>query len=403
MRRPLATALLACMLAAAVHGDYKDAYRKGIQARNRGRWAEVARFMREAIAEESRETGERVNISGMDFEPYLPHYYLGLALYNAADCVGALASWQASDAQGTVRRLPEGANLLKHRKECETTVAASGRPVPPTGPAKPVLDKPGPAPPTPSPVPSGPDPAAVSAAVQNAAAAIAKAEEAAKAVSSFETESILAPVWKTEAALGPADQNARNALNGARADLDAGRKDSNLQRLQQAAAVAASAAQLFENVRRAAGARRDELQRIAAETALRPLRPEPPAAGPVTPTGNANVAKPPDNVKPPPATPAFTPPPALIGAARLFFSSRYQEASDSLGRLRFTSGPAAAHAALLRATTYYSLYLVGGEKDATLLEQARQQVLGCRRLGPGLQPDPQAFSPRFIAYFATAK
>jgi hypothetical protein len=128
-----AAALLGSLVTAAgARADYRESYRKGIEAVDRGNWAEAAKRMREALAEQPRE-GERLKLYGMRFEDYLPHYYLGLALYNAKDCQGALQAWQVSDSQGAVRKTGRYKSLQSARAECQTRLAqAAPKPAAPS-------------------------------------------------------------------------------------------------------------------------------------------------------------------------------------------------------------------------------------------------------------------------------
>ena len=204
--------------------------------------------MREARAEEPRDTGERVNISGMDFVPYVPNYHLGLALYNLKDCVGALSAWQALEGQGGIRRVSGGERgvVAKFRKDCETRVATNVKPAPPEKPAPP--DR-----------PAGPDPAAVDAAAENASAAIARAQEAERTVAQLAGDELLTKVWRSEVGLGASEGRARDTLARSRNELEAGRRDSNIQRIQEAASIAATAAKEFAVVRQTAEGRRTQL------------------------------------------------------------------------------------------------------------------------------------------------
>jgi len=406
MRRLLTLALIGCLVA-PLAADYRDSFRRAVQARNRGRWVEVIKYLREAIAEQPQDTGERINISGMDFVPYLPQFFLGTALFNVGDCAGALEAWQKSEAQGAVKRVNEYNMLQGMRKKCEARLAAVGVTPPTTRPpAAPPASTATPTPAAPD-KPAGPDPAALNAATQAATAAINRAEDASKSVDQLSNDTLLVKIWRTDSALGPDDDRARATLGRARVELDAGRKESNLQRLQEAASLGGTAQQQFEGVRQNAQTRREQLQKQTVT--LTPLRPTTPTLPPPanTPTPTAPVAPP---VKPPapPEPPAvaakpFAPPAALSAAARLLFSGRYQEAAASLGKLRYDDGPAAAQSAILRAAAQYSLYLVGGERDAAILDQARAAVLECRKLAPALQPDPQAFSPRFVEFYARTR
>ena len=126
------------LLSAPARADYKETYRKAVEAVDRKRWTEVARLMREAIAENPRE-GERVKLYGLRFEAYVPHFYLGLALLNTGDCDGAVKAFAASEAAGAIRGTPRYADLLDGRKTCDARMARTAAPPgasphPPPGP-----------------------------------------------------------------------------------------------------------------------------------------------------------------------------------------------------------------------------------------------------------------------------
>ncbi|HET7292788.1 MAG TPA: hypothetical protein VFM88_10205 [Vicinamibacteria bacterium] len=136
MRLPAAAAALALVAAASTaRADYKDTYRKALEAVDRKRWAEVAQLMREAIQQNPKE-GEKVKLYGLRFETYLPHFHLGIALSQGGDCAGALRALQASDEQGAVRSTPQYAQLVEVQRSCATKVAQAAppttRPAPPT-------------------------------------------------------------------------------------------------------------------------------------------------------------------------------------------------------------------------------------------------------------------------------
>lgn len=142
-----AAALAAVLAAAPARADYKETYRRAIEAVDRKRWADVARLMREAISENPRE-GERIKLYGLRFEAYVPHFYLGLSLLNTGDCEGALRAFDASEAAGAIRGTPRYGELLDGRQACASRVArtASPAPAPPKPPALPAA--------TPAPAPS---------------------------------------------------------------------------------------------------------------------------------------------------------------------------------------------------------------------------------------------------------
>ena len=104
-----AAALLLASLwpSAAFAQDKDDAFRRGLEARDKKNWNAVVTEMRQAIVNDPKEAPRKV---GGGFlrggTEYLPHYFLGEALYNLNDCAGAVTEWAISDQQpvvGTVR------------------------------------------------------------------------------------------------------------------------------------------------------------------------------------------------------------------------------------------------------------------------------------------------------------
>lgn len=130
--RRLAPALLLLLLATSAHADFKDTYRKGFEAVERKRWADVVTLMRQAIAENPTE-GAAVKLYGMRFETYLPHFHLGVALVQLGDCKEAAKELGLSEAQGAVRSSPYYGQLLTTKAVCDR-VAGNTAP-PPTTPA----------------------------------------------------------------------------------------------------------------------------------------------------------------------------------------------------------------------------------------------------------------------------
>ncbi len=103
---------------AAVAQDKTDeAFKAGLAARDektsdRKKWDDVALQMRRAIQADATESarkvrygfgGNVVGIFGQGGTEYLPHFFLGEALFNQQDCVGAVDAWSRSEQQGAVR------------------------------------------------------------------------------------------------------------------------------------------------------------------------------------------------------------------------------------------------------------------------------------------------------------
>jgi tetratricopeptide (TPR) repeat protein len=344
------------LLAAPLSADYKDSFRKGMEALDRKRWDEVVRYMREAITEKPAE-GERLKLYGLRFETYLPHFYLGAAYLNLGNCDAAVKEFDQSRSQGAIRNHPRYAELLDGMKSCEG--AKPGTPAPPT--------------PAPALVAKGPDPAAVSQAVQGAEAAIQQAEASAGTLGALAGDALLAPVWSREAPLGGAAAEARETLAAARAKLDAGRRaPGDLALLGEARDLAGRARERLEGVRIAAERRREALQAIGPSHA--PPSPEPLRGSRAVPAD-------------------------LLAGAEAYFGGRYDQAVKRLDQASGLWGRSAAQAALLRGAARFALFRMGGEKDPSLRAQAAGDVSACRRADTTLQPDPGAFSPEFVAFF----
>ena len=100
-------------------GDYREVYRRGINAKNRKQWKDAATLFEQALQLRSTDTGERISITGFgNIEPYVPHYYLGLALMNLNDCAGALRNWELAEQDGAIQKTNLYDTLESGRKRC---------------------------------------------------------------------------------------------------------------------------------------------------------------------------------------------------------------------------------------------------------------------------------------------
>lgn len=93
----------------------KELFIQGIQAQDRKRWEESEKLMQDAEKKLPGD-GEPLRIYGTRYEPYLPLYYLGLALYKQRDrdCPGALAAWRSCLSSDALRRTDKRDDLLKY-------------------------------------------------------------------------------------------------------------------------------------------------------------------------------------------------------------------------------------------------------------------------------------------------
>ena len=103
-----------------------------------------------------------------------------------------------------------------------------------------------------------------------------------------------------------------------------------------------------------------------------------------------------------PAAAIDTVPDILKQGADAFFKGRYQEVLDTLsdGATAGLATPLRVHGHVLRAASLLALYEYSGRQDDSLRARARQDVDAGKRLDPAFQPNPAAFTPKFLAFFA---
>jgi tetratricopeptide (TPR) repeat protein len=234
--------LLASLLLAAspVAADYRESYRRGLEAASRGSWADAERFMRAALAEHPRE-GERVFVDGGRAEAYLPRYYIGLALYQSGNCVAARREWEAGRA--AIQRTPFLKTVARLNQECQKRVTretAAGR------------------------------------SASALEAEIRKAEKLAAAVAVLQSSASLPSNEREELDKGLREAGER--LADARARLEDGRRDADLGDLDKARELTQRATADIEKTRRRAMGHLDPLASTPGSAAL-----PPPSAAPAHP------------------------------------------------------------------------------------------------------------------------
>ena len=351
MRAERTAAALALLLAVAppARADYRDSYRRGIEAAEKQRWVEAATHLRAAAAEQPKE-GERVKLYGMRFEEYLPHFQLGQALFQSGDCEGALRAFGVSQGQGVVQKSPAFRTLERTRAECQKRAAAE-RPTP-TAAAS-----------------------AAAAAHKAALADLAHADELGRMVAALETDPALVSAWKREDTLAGAQARAAALLEIARqklqrpnpepADVAAGRE------------AALKAGAMLEGVRTAAAGVR--------QAAMAPATVLPPAVTASLPAAPPQLST------------------ELLRVAESYFAGRYRDVVEAIAVTEPDDGPVGTQLLLFRSAARYALYVTGGQSDDLLRRQALIDATACRRQAPALVPDAEAFSPRFREFFSRAR
>ena len=113
-----ATWVIMMVLAPPAHAQ-DDAFKAGVNARGDKKWQDVSLQMRRAIQVDPKESPLRIVRSGIGGllrqggTPYLPYFFLGEALFNLQDCVGAIDAWSRSEQQGAVRSRAELLEILQ--------------------------------------------------------------------------------------------------------------------------------------------------------------------------------------------------------------------------------------------------------------------------------------------------
>ena len=129
-RRPRLAPVTAGMMAmvvllASTATAQDDAFRRGIAARDNEQWPVVVTQMREAIKVRPQESTTKIRTGFGRFVltggvEYLPHFFLGEALYRTGDCAGAVNEWSQSEQQTAVRARPEFVKIIQNGYvECE--------------------------------------------------------------------------------------------------------------------------------------------------------------------------------------------------------------------------------------------------------------------------------------------
>jgi hypothetical protein len=122
-RAAVFTSLALAAIVAGLAAQDNEAFRRGMQARDDQEWPVVAQRMRDAIAQRPQESTERIGARlGFGGDEYLPHYFLGEALFRSGDCAGAVNAWAISERQGVVQKVRNGEfgkSLRTGYAECE--------------------------------------------------------------------------------------------------------------------------------------------------------------------------------------------------------------------------------------------------------------------------------------------
>lgn len=98
-----------------------EEFKTGIKAQDRGDWQGSVPLLRQSL-EKLPEDGQLVRIYGTKYKSYLPHYYLGLALYKQNNCAAALKEWERCLGVGAVLNTEEHNALVSYLSDCRARV-----------------------------------------------------------------------------------------------------------------------------------------------------------------------------------------------------------------------------------------------------------------------------------------
>ncbi|MEJ2085172.1 MAG: hypothetical protein P8Y44_05760 [Acidobacteriota bacterium] len=382
--------LLGRLPASAV--DYVEYYKVGLSASENGEWEQAIEMMRRAI-EIQHEAKVRVK-KALYFKRYLPHYYLGRALFESGDCEGALASWAESESQDIVTRYPEYERLRIDREAClqlqaqaehffesaKDTVASAGA----------------------SAIEARRRLADLQATGTSGAASLS--ERLARAETDLRDAEILLrggrdvddlrlAVTSAARAREGFDSVAREASQWLKSVVsDEVRTRAELVRLQSEATESIARSEFLRPFPKGVATRRsrveslvervENLQQVVSIPDLRQLASQLEQA-----IADLDAA-------------IIMPPKELSTAAEAYLAGRYSQVLEILSDTDFSSDRVMAHAHLLQAAALYSLSYSQTEPDPELLAMAREEIRSCRSLDNEISAQSTAvFSPRFIEFF----
>ena len=404
-RRVLRLLILLLLAAAgpllANRGEFAD-YEKALRDIRFKQWGTAAESLRQAIVDNPKEiAGPVTRPYGMHFEPYLPHFYLGLALCKLGYREESLEHWRHSDEQGVRQTVPKSEELDEKRQACELTflpqaledVRRS------QDQARELLDR------LDAEVPELRGDGSFRAEVQILRQTFEAVEHE---FESLGGDSTLRGVLDMTERYRVLIENA-TGLQQSMIERQAERLAETLADFRQEMAETRRAAETLEaELQRDAMPLPRDLEQRIHRLVNRVMEMEGSVSSSVLEeapldrlqswqqqwtTLRDSIAALSQRVD------ASRLPRALVDAAQALFAGEYQTALEQLRNQSFARPRSAAQAALLRAAAYHALYLISEGEDPAQLERARSEVRRGYAADPLLIPDPEVFSPRFRRFF----
>lgn len=136
--------------------DGQKEYLKGVRSYESKQFEAAVRSLRVALAEDPKEGLRKVRTTGVAFEDYFPHYYLGLCLNQLGRNEEASRELQESDRQGVIsERMALYKTLASLLPKLQATLLAEAQPSRPAPNTPPAPTRP-PPPPAPTALPLSP-------------------------------------------------------------------------------------------------------------------------------------------------------------------------------------------------------------------------------------------------------
>lgn len=111
-----ASALLATLVCAPIHADWRDAFKRGIMASEQERWDEVVEAMREALAGRPAAEKRRIPIYSSKTVIYIPNAMLAIGLAKTGQCLQAWEHFRSAETQGIVQSDRERFRMMQQEK-----------------------------------------------------------------------------------------------------------------------------------------------------------------------------------------------------------------------------------------------------------------------------------------------
>lgn len=384
--------VVVALTAGPVQADARESYRQGIEAIKRQDWPRAVGHMQEAI-------GEKPEESAGAFRRYLPHYHLGLALFESGDCPRALAAWSESVSQDVITGEREMGKIREGRRVCTQREQEAEKT------ARAERDQ---------------------ALARELSEEISRAQVVAARLSEARARPDLEAFWEsgTPSRNDQATEalrlleNARDVISGGSGAVGRalmlrakswavsarGRMERLLAHAEAGQPVAADNSEQLEQAKELLRSIANlepwpaQLASAAAEVADIVSKIDDSSNSEASPDADALMQEL-DEAFESLGRIAAPPPDPLQKAASSFIGANYAQTIELLSGAALESDRERAHSHLLLAASRFALFLIGERADESLLELTRADVAACRELDETLIPTELSFSPLFVSFF----